>query len=242
MSRICIVLIYGPQNIIPAFSAVKYYSQLKKEKIKSVQTVVFTPGLDEEYINEFKPIINNFVKSEGYLPPIFIKKEDVQILFHPPKIMTDFLIRKFIKKYVGLKNVDEIYFGHNIVGPFTDFCIQAFNKSELIIYGDGYGYINNEVKANFFEESINFEKNGVERIFNRFSNLIKKNSKQKVSIAAILPSNLSENELMTTKLHIVSKDIVLSIISKFNDNFNDIEKYFHSINFQKNPYEASPQA
>jgi len=70
MSRVAILFVYGPQHLIPGISAVKYYKKIKNVQNYIVQTIVYTPGLDESFLNEYREFIEIIIKSKGYPNPI----------------------------------------------------------------------------------------------------------------------------------------------------------------------------
>lgn len=222
MSRVAILFVYGPQHLIPGISAVNYYKKIKNVQNYIVQTIVYTPGLDESFLNEYREFIESITYNEGFLQPIFLNKDNISILFNPTAIQNKKFIIQFIKFFIGYEKINEIFFPHNLVGNFIGFCLDAYPNSEAITFGDGYGFIfdllsENQKKDTFFEDRIKTNT----WLFPIITRGIKKKCKKR-KVVALLPINWGGNQREIFDLYIIPKYFALDVINGFLTNYKRV--------------------
>lgn len=227
MTRTCLVTVYGPQNIIPAIAAVKYYGIQKNRSQKpNVITLVHTPGLQDSVLEGFRGNIGRITESHGWNAPIILTNKDMgKIIGHDFPSNYSEILRRF-KTIINFENIDEIYYVHNHSGRATELCLNAYPNADVITTGDAFGYLYDAQYFQFISGKRGSIRNALSntstKVKTYFYNIIK--PEKKIDIVAILPIDWSGNYTTGKNLYVVPKQTALNVIQECSKSFQDIDE------------------
>jgi len=222
----CLVLIYGHHNILPAAAAVKHYSSVKKRTHKPrVITVLYNPGMPNEKLEEVRPFLNRILVNLEWDPVIIIKKEEIPCSF---EFKNDYVVKyaKKMRDFIGLDNVDELYYPHDLLCQIVKLCRYCYPNMKNITFGDGFGLLFDKKRLDFILERKLTIKDRIREKFNCLGKIfsIKKNNDDNIDIVAILPVDWSGCYVGYKKLYVVPKVTALEIIHNIWKSFSEIEE------------------
>lgn len=231
MSRICLVSVFGPQQIIPAIAAVEYYGKISgKESNPRVILLLHNPGLPDTILDECAIIIHKMTKPFGWQYPVILKSQNLHEIIGSGQLIRRLDILNKFRHFIGAERVDEVYFTHNLVGNVTDLCLRAFPNAEWITIGDGFGllidnkylsFINQQIQPSFIGQLVSFLRN----VRNLFLFPRHVNFGSKTIVVAILPIDWYGDFLGNKQLFVVHREEVLIIINKCRKQLVNLNRY-----------------
>ena len=226
MTRRCLVYIYGPQHIIPAICAVRWFGSVKcNGEAEDVNILLHMPGLPDEIILKLQEIAINLTSALNWPEPRLITNIDVQTKIKPRFSRYKSVSFRF-KELLGRKSFDEIYYPHDLVGTIVELCISSYPDAKRIIFGDGMGQLYSKKYLEFknpqsgYMDLISVVK---EKIINFLKG--KPDPCSPNFVVAILPMDWSGYFLNNSELLVVPLHCVQEIISDCVRNIPDIESY-----------------
>lgn len=237
MVRTCLVSVFGPQNILPAIVAVKYYGIFnKKDPASRVITIVHNPGLPENIMEECSGIIEEMIRPFGWEPPILLKNKDIEQITKTGIFPTHARIRKLLQEKMGTSaHIDEIFFCHNLVGYASDLCLSSFPDAEWIILGDGFGFLYDQKYLDFLSGLPTPSKvpwylqimNFIRSVYPRPEVHIPLGAK--TNVCAIIPYDWSGEFLVDKNLIIIPREFAQDVVRSCAGNLQDLNQYCRNL-------------
>lgn len=230
MTRRCLVYVYGPQNVIPAICAVRWYGFKKcNNEDEEVLVILHNPGISDEMAFEFKEIVINLISAQKWPEPHIILNSDINSILQHRFSRYRSSIKRF-KKLIGGKTFDEIYYPHDLVGQAVELSISAYPDAKHIIFGDGMGQLYSKKYLEFIDQQLEYV-NLIARVKEKTINLVKGKPKSTIpdSAVAILPMDWSGQFLNNTELQVVPLNYVRKIITDCAKNVPGIQRYIKSL-------------
>jgi hypothetical protein len=247
MTRTCLVSLYGNGNVLAAIAAVHWYNLQKhpKDDIK-VMTIVNTPGISNEIMQESGRITTKIITSQGWPEPIFLNHKDLSKFIPSLRNMITFRkgVRSFRQK-LGIEQIDEIFYAHDVHGQVPGLVMNAYPEAERIVFGDGLGSIYNKIyhltlKSGASREKArqavrrgdNHQTGGLKRILINLiteSLLGKPKPYQADQAVLILPMDQTGTSLDNVELIVVPRQYVQNIITQCQKSLTDLEEYMRKL-------------
>ena len=226
MTRRCLVYIYGPQNIVPAISAVRYFGTVKcKGEGEEVYFLLHMPGFSDENILKLQKVAINLISSLHFPSPLVITDRDIQTKIKPRFSRYNSTSRRF-KKMVGIESFDEIYYPHDLVGIVVELCISSYPAAKRIIFGDGMGSLYSKDYLKYIYPQSMY-KSVISQVKESIINFLKGRPEpyRPDFAVAILPIDWSGHFLVNVELIVVPRRYVLKIIFDCVHNIPEIAIY-----------------
>lgn len=231
MTRRCLVHVYGPQNLLPAISAVRWFGQAKSgNQSANVTLFLHTPGWDSSKLSQIIPIVNKQVQSQGWPPPMIITEGQMQEIVSPEKDVSNPNVQARFRSFLGLQEngVDEVYYSHDVVGYAAPLCMRAFPNAVAITYGESMGLMEDKDYLIASVTGAGWDDSKPHPKFQR-------REPQATKAVLIMPADQTGDCLSDKELLVVPRDLALEVISNFQSSMPELVQYSRQLLSQFKP-------
>lgn len=222
MKKTCLVYLASPTNAIAAYSAI--ISKNSPDSV-SIYFVIHWPGGDKILVNSIYQTIKILTSQYKSIEKLIqINQDEIDALFK----LSNKNVKKSIEKNTNLKNVDQIYFPHDVTGNLYQALCHTYPSAKRICYGDAFGLVFQKFihLSYIFDSSIITFMKKVGLIKNRIKTKSALQQEYKPDQAIlILPIDQSGKFLKKVAYNVVDKRIFKKTLKLSMESIPELNKY-----------------